>query len=133
MTEELKLTLETLRSGGIILYPTDTIWGIGCDACFEPALKRIMKIKGRSPAKPFILLLDNVKSLQDYIEDVPQTAIDLIEKTTSPLTLIYQNPMNLPTLALSEAGTVAIRITRDPFCIGLIEALGNPIVSTSAN
>jgi len=122
-----------LNKGKTILYPTDTVWGIGCDATNELAVSTIYKIKERNESKSLVLLVNSIEMLQQIIKIVPEKAIEMIEKTKKPLTIIYDAPLGLAKNALAEDHTVAIRIVKDEFCKKLIEEFGKPIVSTSAN
>jgi L-threonylcarbamoyladenylate synthase len=130
---EVKKTLEVLKKGGIILYPTDTVWGLGCDATNADAVKRINRLKKREAGKNFILLLENDSRLASYVKEIPETAWLLIEYTTRPLTIIYDAAKNLPEEVIAADGTIAIRVVKDEFCQKLIQALKKPLVSTSAN
>jgi L-threonylcarbamoyladenylate synthase len=131
---EIKKAVEVLKQGGTILYPTDTVWGLGCDATDEKAVQKIFEIKQRDEAKSLILLLDEDTKLNRYVRDVPAIAWDLVELSDSPLTIIYTGPYNLaPNVVNKEDNTVGIRVTRDEFCKALIRKFGKPIVSTSAN
>jgi len=130
---ELKKTLEILKNGGVILYPTDTIWGIGCDATNSNSIEKIFKIKERSESKSLIILVDNISRISTHVDYVPQIALDLIEKEEKPLTIIFSNAKNLPNCLISKDGSIAIRVVRDVFCKKLIQLLDKPIVSTSAN
>ncbi|MDR1877741.1 MAG: threonylcarbamoyl-AMP synthase [Flavobacteriaceae bacterium] len=130
--EEIRKAVEILRNGGIILYPTDTIWGIGCDATNEEAIEKIFALKQRPKSKNLILLVDSERRLQDIV-DVPPLAWDLIDLSEKPLTLIYDAPKNLPKNLISEENTIGIRLTQDKFCKNLISKLNKPLVSTSAN
>jgi L-threonylcarbamoyladenylate synthase len=130
---EIKIMTPLLKKGGIILYPTDTIWGIGCDATSPSSVKRIMEIKKRNENKSFIVLLDSESRLSTYVEKVPEQAWALIEFDEKPLTIIYDGARNLPPELIAADGSVAIRVTKDEFCRYLIGALNKPIVSTSAN
>ncbi len=130
---EVEKAKEVLSSGGIILYPTDTIWGLGCDATLPDAVRRIYEIKKRSDSKSMLLLVSGVEMLEHYLEKVPPMAVDLINSSTSPTTIIYPGARNLAPNLLAEDGSVGIRITSDPFCQNLISLFGRPIVSTSAN
>lgn len=131
--DELEKALAVLKSGGIILYPTDTIWGIGCDATNTAAVSKIFKLKGRAESKSMIVLLDNDNKLQSYVREIPEVAYDLIEYTEKPLTIIYSGAKNLATNVINEDGSVGIRIVKHPFCQQLIQRFRIPIVSTSAN
>ena len=143
--QDLQQALQVLRQGGVILYPTDTVWGIGCDATNEAAVARVYEIKRRVDSKAMLVLLDGAGKLQGYIEKVPETAWMLLE-TTEPqgdeatrrqgekaLTIIYPRAKNLATNLLAEDGSVGIRITTEAFSKALCEQLRRPIVSTSAN
>ncbi len=133
MQEEINKALEVLRLGGIIVYPTDTIWGIGCDASNEEAVKKIYALKQRADSKSMIVLVDTDMRLLRHIPEVHELAWDLIEWAEKPLTLIYDKPQGLAPSVVAEDDTVGVRITKDAFCKKLIQALGKPIVSTSAN
>jgi L-threonylcarbamoyladenylate synthase len=133
MQEEIKKALEVLKSGGIILYPTDTIWGIGCDATNEEAVKRVYEIKKREDSKSMLVLLDNPNKLNSYIDDVPEIAWDLIDCADKPMTIIYPGAKNLAKNLIAEDGTIGIRITEEDFSNNLIFRFRKPIVSTSAN
>jgi L-threonylcarbamoyladenylate synthase len=133
MLEEIKKALAFLKSGKVILYPTDTIWGIGCDATLPKTVDRIYKIKQRYESKSMIVLLDDAANLSRYVEKVPSLAYDLIEEYSEPLTIIYPKARNLAKNVIAEDGTIAIRIVKDEFCRQLISELGKPLVSTSAN
>jgi len=133
LNEEVLKAYEVLKKGGVILYPTDTIWGLGCDATDADAVNRIFAIKKRPPRKSFIILLDEAEKLPFYIEHIPEIAWDLIENATRPTTFIYQGVQNLPSKLIAPDGTIAIRIVRNDFCKKLINLLGKPLISTSAN
>lgn len=134
MTEDINKTLEVLRNGGVILYPTDTIWGLGCDATNAEAVKRIYEIKQRADNKSLIVLVDSVNRISSYVENVPDVALDLIDLATSPLTVIFEGAKNLATNVVNaEDQSVGIRVATDDFCPTLIQRFRKPIVSTSAN
>lgn len=124
--------IEILQSGGTILYPTDTIWGIGCDATQVQAINKIFEIKKRDKAQSFIILVENEKRLQDLVE-VPEAAWQIIDLSEKPVTMVYDNPKGLPKELLAEDGSIGIRIVKDDFCKKLITKLNRPLVSTSAN
>ena len=128
MEEEIIQSLKILQSGGVLLYPTDTIWGLGCDATNMNAIQRIYTIKQREENKSLITLVSNKKMLKKLTDSVPDTDI-----TSKPTTVIYQNIVGLSDNLLAEDGTAAIRIVQDDFCKQLIERFGKAIVSTSAN
>lgn len=131
--EDLDEALKVLQSGGIILYPTDTIWGLGCDATNAAAVSRIFQLKQRADEKAMLVLLDSPAKLQAYVQEVPDMAWDLIEMTTKPLTIIYPDARNLAQNLVSADQTVGIRITDELFSKTLCERFRKPIVSTSAN
>lgn len=133
LKDEVKKAVEILRNGGIILYPTDTVWGIGCDATNETAVQRILQLKGRGAEKGLIVLLDVAGRLETYVKEVPNNAWDLIEFAEKPLTIIYDTPQRIAESAKASDGSIGIRITKDEFCQKIIEQLKKPIVSTSAN
>jgi len=132
-TDDIVKAVEVLRSGGIILYPTDTIWGLGCDATNQAAVERIYQIKQRKDAKSMLILMENPNLLNSYITEVPEIAWDLIEVADNPLTIIYPGAKNLASNLLAQDGSVGIRITAEPFTQQLIQRFRKPIVSTSAN
>jgi L-threonylcarbamoyladenylate synthase len=131
--QELWRTVEILRSGGIILYPTDTIWGIGCDATNFEAVENVYKIKHRVESKSLIVLIEEENRLPEFVEKVPDISFDLINSLNKPTTIIYSQAKNLATNVIAADGSIAIRVTKDPFCRDLIKLFGKPIVSTSAN
>jgi L-threonylcarbamoyladenylate synthase len=131
--EEISKSLEVLKSGGTILYPTDTIWGIGCDATNEEAVKKVFEIKKRAESKSLIVLLDAPGKLNKYVKEVPSQAWDLIEYSEKPLTIVYPGAVNFAKNIIGTDGTIAIRIVKNDFCIELLRKFGKPLVSTSAN
>jgi len=131
--EDIKNALNILKNGGVIIYPTDTIWGIGCDATNQSAVERVYTIKLRRESKNLIILVDSVAMLERYVREVPSVAYDLIEVSDAPLTIIYPEGKNLAAGICSDDGSVGIRICRDDFCSELITRLRRPLVSTSAN
>ncbi|HEY3370354.1 MAG TPA: L-threonylcarbamoyladenylate synthase [Prolixibacteraceae bacterium] len=133
MINDIKAALEVLQKGGVILYPTDTIWGLGCDACNEEAVKRIYTIKNRVDSKSMLVLMENAGLLERYVDQVPEIAFDLIEVTDKPLTIIYDGAKNLAKNLVAEDGSIGIRITTEAFSSDLIRRFKRPIVSTSAN
>lgn len=133
MQKEIDRTLNTLKLGGTILYPTDTIWGIGCDATNIRAIQKINQIKKREYNKSQLILLESIDSITDYVKKVPESAIEMINQTSQPLTIIYPEAKNLPVDILGEDGSIAIRIVKNEFCKKLIKTFGKPITSTSAN
>jgi len=133
MIEEIKKTCEVLQAGGIILYPTDTVWGIGCDATNEEAVKKVYDLKRRVDNKAMLVLTDNPAKLNMYVSRIPDIAWDLIEVADKPLTIIYPKAKNLAANLLADDQSVGIRITNEPFSKTLCERFRKPIVSTSAN
>lgn len=131
--EDFQKALETLRSGGIILYPTDTIWGLGCDATNEVAVSRIYDIKQRIDSKSMLILISRENMLSSYIKEVPEVAWELIEATEKALTIIYPGAKNLSRNLIAEDGSIGIRLVKERFCVDLIDRFRKPIVSTSAN
>lgn len=144
--EDLQAALRVLRDGGIIVYPTDTVWGIGCDATNAEAVRRIYALKQREDSKSMLVLLDSPSKLNYYISDIPDAAWTILEASdysessddsdysdNKPLTIIYPNARNLAPNLIAEDGSIGIRITNEPFSQALCEQLRHPIVSTSAN
>ncbi len=133
LREEVTRALKVLQEGGIILYPTDTIWGIGCDATNTEAIKKIYQLKQRDEAKSMIILLDTDHKLESYIQEVPSIAYDLIEYAENPLTLVMPGAKNVSPALISDDGSLGIRVVKHDFCQQLIQRLCKPLVSTSAN
>ena len=133
MEKELKSALKHTLKGKTILYPTDTIWGIGCDATNAKAVDKIYAIKNRVESKSMIILLADYDQLKQYVDEVPPIAKDLIQSIDKPLTIIYNGAKNLASNLIAKDGTVAIRIVKHEFCRALIQRLDKPLVSTSAN
>jgi L-threonylcarbamoyladenylate synthase len=131
--QDLDLALATLTNGGVILYPTDTVWGLGCDATNAEAVEKINQIKGRATDKSFIILLDTDSKIQSYVSDVPDVAYDLIEYAENPLTVIFSNAKNLAANAINKDGSIGIRVVKHEFCKQLLQRFRKPIISTSAN
>ena len=132
-SSDISRALDTLRGGGLILYPTDTIWGIGCDATNPEAVDRVFQLKGRNEGKSLIILLDSDSKLHSYVPEVPEVAYQLIEYTDRPLTIVYSGGKNLAPNLLAGDGSIGIRIVDHPFCSPLLHRFRKPIVSTSAN
>ncbi|MDE6287820.1 MAG: threonylcarbamoyl-AMP synthase [Muribaculaceae bacterium] len=122
-----------LREGGVILYPTDTVWGIGCDARNSRAVRRIFEIKRRSEAKALITLVDSPAALERVVDDVPEVAAQLAELSDSPVTIIYDHGRGVAPELLAADGSIGVRLTREPFSAALCRSLRGPLVSTSAN
>ena len=130
---EIRNAVEVLNKGGIILYPTDTIWGIGCDATNPDAVKRIYEIKKREDSKSMLVLMENPNLLERYVVEVPEVAWDLIEFADKPITIIYPGAKGLAKNLVAEDGSIGIRFTREEFSSRLIQQFRKPVVSTSAN
>jgi len=133
MQQDIQKCIEVLAAGGTILYPTDTIWGIGCDATQSQATQKVYQLKQREDAKAMLVLVDSVDMLSRYVEEIPAMAEDIIEINDDPLTIIYPTGRNLAANLLSMDGSIGIRITSDPFCTELLHRFRKPLVSTSAN
>jgi len=133
MEKEINRAVNILKNGGTILYPTDTIWGIGCDATSNKAVQKIIKIKNRPKEFSFIILLDNENRITEYVENVPAILWDLLKNFDAPTTVIYPQSKNLAKSVSAKDGSIAIRIVKDEFCKRLISQFNKPIVSTSAN
>jgi L-threonylcarbamoyladenylate synthase len=133
LKEDLEQALQILKKGGIILYPTDTIWGIGCDATHAQAVQKIYDIKKRSDSKSMLVLLENPGLIASYVDEVPDVAWDLIELAERPTTIIFDGAKNLASNLIAEDGSIGIRITRESFSAALIKRFRKPIISTSAN
>ncbi len=131
--EDIKKSLDTLRNGGVILYPTDTVWGLGCDATSQSAVDKIFKIKSRDEGKSLLLLVSTEQMIDRYVNEIPEIAYQLIEVTDTPLTIIYPGGKNLASGVCAADGSVGIRICQDDFCNELISRFRKPIISTSAN
>lgn len=133
LRDEVNKAFEVLKNGGLILYPTDTIWGIGCDATNAEAVDKVFKLKGRAEEKSLIVLLDSDNKLQSYIKEVPEVAYDLIECAENPLTIVYSGAKNLAPNAIAKDGSIGIRIVKHEFCQQLLQHFRKPVTSTSAN
>ena len=131
--EDLKQAVSVMRRGGIILYPTDTIWGIGCDAANSEAVRRIFELKRRSDSKAMLSLLDSDAKLGYYVPDIPDVAYDLMDFSEKPMTIIYDGVRHLAPELIAQDGSAGIRITREEFSRDLCRLLGGAVVSTSAN
>jgi len=131
--KEIDNAITILNEGGLILYPTDTVWGIGCDATNKDAVEKIFKLKKRSDKKTMICLVSNQFMLEQYVEKVPEPAYDIMDLSERPVTIIYDNPKDIAGNLIAEDNTLAIRVASDQFCKQLIKKFKKPIVSTSAN
>ena len=133
LNDDIKKACEIMEKGGVILYPTDTIWGIGCDATNEEAVRRVFEIKRRADSKAMLVLIDTAAKLNYYVKEVNDVAWDLIELADKPMTIIYDGARNLAPNLLAEDGSVGIRVTNEPFSKQLCQRFRKAIVSTSAN
>ena len=131
--EEIKNCVKALKRGHVVLYPSDTIWGIGCDMQNESAVERIYEIKNRKRSKPLILLVDSISMLKKYITYIHPRVETLLTHHTQPLTIIYEASAEVPSYLLNEEKTIGIRVTHDEFCNGVIGTSKQPLISTSAN
>ncbi|WP_462316890.1 L-threonylcarbamoyladenylate synthase [Marinilabilia sp.] len=131
--EELKKAVEVIQKGGLILYPTDTIWGIGCDATNAEAVKKVYELKKRAEGKGLLVLIENEVRLNSYVREVPEMAYDLIELSDKPITIIYPQGKNLAENVYAEDGSIGIRVTKEDFSRSLCQRFRKPVVSTSAN
>lgn len=131
--EDIKNALKVLRAGGVILYPTDTVWGLGCDATNAGAVRKIFEIKKRSDAKSLIVLVNSAAMLTRYVDSPPEVALQMAEWSEKPLTVVYDKGRSLADGVASSDGSVGVRICSEPFCDALIDALRKPLISTSAN
>lgn len=131
--QDIKNCIKALEAGGVVLYPTDTVWGLGCDALDEQAIDKIFTVKKRPRDKSLIILLADARDILQYIAAPPPDIIDMIGRFTKPTTVIYNGALGFPDNLVHEDGSIAIRVTTDPFCKALIKRFQKPIVSTSAN
>jgi len=133
MQQEIEQALATLEQGGLILYPTDTVWGIGCDATNEVAVEKVFQLKNRQDCKALICLVSSLEMLEQTIVNVPKAALEMLKNPSKPTTVIYDSPQGIAKNLVANDNTLAIRMVKDEFCEQLIQKLGKPIVSTSAN
>ncbi len=133
LTQEINKAISVLQEGGLILYPTDTVWGIGCDATNETAVQKVYELKQREESKALICLVANDFMLEKHVTKVPEVAFDLIDLSTKPITIIYDEPKGIAKNLVADDNTLAIRVATDQFCQYLINKFKKPIVSTSAN
>jgi|SRR5579872_1713718 len=131
--DDIKRCITVLQNGGTILYPTDTVWGIGCDAMNETAVEKVFAIKQRPKEKSMIVLLADARDILQYVAAPPPDIIAIIESFETPTTVIYDNALSFPDNVVNKDGSIAIRVTTDPFCKALIKRFRRPIISTSAN
>ncbi len=133
LNQEIQNTLEVLQNGGIILYPTDTVWGIGCDATNEEAVAKIYKLKKRAETQSMIVLVNSDKMIHNTFKEVPDVAWQIMDLSEKPTTLILDKPQNIAKNLIATDNTLGIRLVKDSFCFKLLEKLRKPLVSTSAN
>src|SRR5210317_1732387 len=133
MHNEIQNALNILKQGGVILYPTDTVWGIGCDASNAEAVKKIFKIKQREDSKALICLVADDRMLKKYVKKIPEAAYSIFDVPEQPITIIYDDPQNLAKNLIGENKTIGLRIPNDEFCFQLLRRFNGAIVSTSAN
>lgn len=133
MKEEHDKAIATLKRGGLILYPTDTVWGIGCDATNPDAIEKVYQLKKRAESKALICLVSDFKMLQQYVEEIPEVAYDILKYAAKPTTIIYDDPIRIAENLIAEDNTLGIRVCRNKFCNFLLKKFRKPIVSTSAN
>ena len=133
MKEEINNTIATLKRGGLILYPTDTVWGIGCDATNAEAVEKVFALKQRAESKSLICMVSDFKMLNQYVEEIPEVAYDILKYAAKPTTIVYDDPIRVAENLIAEDNSLAIRVCKDKFCNQLIRKFRKPIVSTSAN
>ncbi len=133
LNQEIHNAYEIIKEGGIILYPTDTVWGIGCDATNPEAVAKIYKLKQRAETQSMIVLMNGEKMMYNVFKDIPEVAWQLIDLSEKPTTLILDNPRNVAANLISQDKSLGIRIVKEPFCFKLMEKMRKPLVSTSAN
>lgn len=133
INKEVATAFEIIKSGGVILYPTDTVWGLGCDATNADAVKRIFEIKQRAESKSMICLVNGDRLLYQLFPEIPQLAFDILDCSERPTTLVLDNPKNIATELVAMDNSLGVRIVKQPFCFKLIERMKKPLVSTSAN
>lgn len=133
MKAEIEKALSVLKKGGLILYPTDTVWGIGCDATNPDAIEKVYELKKRHESKSLICLVSDFKMLNQFVENIPEVAYDILKYAVKPTTIVYDDPIRVAENLVAEDNTLAIRVVQDEFCKQLIRKFRKPIVSTSAN
>ena len=133
MNEEIQKAFEVIQKGGIILYPTDTVWGIGCDATNEEAVAKIYKLKQRAETQSMIVLMNGEKMIYNVFKEIPEVAWQIIDLSENPTTLVLDKPRNVAPNLIAPDQTLGIRIVKEPFCFKLMEKMKKPLVSTSAN
>ncbi|MBF0695247.1 MAG: threonylcarbamoyl-AMP synthase [Flavobacterium sp.] len=133
ISQEIHNAYEVIKEGGIILYPTDTIWGIGCDATNEAAIQKIFALKKRSEAKSMIVLMNGEKMMYNVFHEIPDVAWQILDFSEKPTTLILDKPKNIAKSLIAEDNSLGVRLVKEPFCFKLMERMKKPLVSTSAN
>lgn len=133
INQEVHKAFEVIQNGGIILYPTDTVWGIGCDATNADAVKKIYALKQREESKSMIVLMNGEKMMHNVFKEIPEVAWQILDLSEKPTTLILDNPKNIATNIIAEDNTLGVRLVKEPFCFKLMERMKKPLVSTSAN
>ncbi|GHT23797.1 threonylcarbamoyl-AMP synthase [Bacteroidia bacterium] len=133
MNSDIQQAVSVLKTGGVLLYPTDTVWGLGCDATDPQAIDRIYSIKKRAAKHSMLVLAADMRMLQTYVPQIPDVALQLLEYADKPMSIIYPDAVRLPDNLVADDASIGIRLPSDPFCCDLIRAFGKPIVSTSAN
>lgn len=133
MKTEIENALAILKRGGLILYPTDTVWGIGCDATHPDAIDRVYKLKQRIESKSMVCLVNDFKMLNQFVEEIPEVAYDILKYAVKPTTIIYDDPIRVSENIIAPDNTLALRVVQDDFCKQLCRKFRRPIVSTSAN
>lgn len=133
INQEVHKAFEIIQNGGIILYPTDTVWGIGCDATNAEAVKKIYALKQREESKSMIVLMNGEKMMYNVFKEIPEVAWQILDLSEKPTTLILDNPKNIAPNIIAEDNTLGVRLVKEPFCYKLMERLKKPLVSTSAN
>ena len=133
INSEVHKAFEVIQDGGIILYPTDTVWGIGCDATNAEAIKKIYALKQREESKSMIVLMNGEKMMYNVFKEIPETAWQILDLSEKPTTLILDNPRNIAPNIISDDNSLGVRIVKEPFCFKLMERMKKPLVSTSAN
>lgn len=133
IANEIKNAVKVIREGGVILYPTDTIWGLGCDPNNDEAIKKIFRIKRRTESKSLIILVCEPNSINKFVDKPLPIAFDLLEQWQKPLTIVFPRAKDISKLVISEENTIGIRVTKEPFSFNLLKELQHPLISTSAN
>ncbi|MES2239900.1 MAG: L-threonylcarbamoyladenylate synthase [Bacteroidota bacterium] len=133
LNEEIQKAYEIIKEGGIILYPTDTVWGIGCDATNPDAVAKIFKLKQRAETQSMIVLMNGEKMMYNVFKEIPEVAWQILDLSEKPTTLVLDNPRNVAKILIAADNTLAIRFVKEPFCFKLLERMKKPLVSTSAN